>query len=190
MTSTIDPRGGTPTLSESIQNHDHASGPADAAVEVVEYGDFECPFTQRAHAGIERLRRDMGDEFRFAWRQLPLRDIHPHAQELAEASEAAAAQGKFWEMRETLWRNFGRFERDDLIGFAEELGLDAARFTEDLDTHRWAERVEHDVQTAVESEVRGTPTVFVAGVRYDGEAQDPAFLMRRIRQAAEATEPR
>ena len=130
----------------------------------------------------------MGDEFRFAWRQLPLRDIHPHAQELAEASEAAAAQGKFWELREALWRNFGSFERSDLVRYAEELALDVERFTEDLETHRWAERVEHDVQTAIESEVIGTPTFFVAGVRYEGEAQDPAFLQRRIRQAGQRAE--
>lgn len=188
MSSTIDPQG-TPSLSESIQDHDHASGATQASVEVVEYGDFECPYTRRAHAGIERLRREMGDEFRFAWRHLPLRDIHPHAQELAEASEAAAAQGKFWEMRETLWRNFGSFEREDLVRYAEELGLDVARFTDDLDTHRWADRVEHDVQTALDSGVRGTPTVFVAGVRYEAEAQDPAFLERRIRQAPESGGP-
>ena len=175
---------GQPSLVEPIQPHDHATGPADAPVEMIEFGDFECPFTRRAHAGIERLRRDMGDRFRFAWRHMPLREIHPHADLLAQASEAAAAQGRFWEMREILWRNFGSFERADLRRYADELGLDVVRFDAELDSGQHAARVMHDEEVGIESGVRGTPTVFVAGVRYEGEAQDATFLRRRIEQAA------
>lgn len=184
MTNVIDFNAG-PTLAEPIQPHDHVIGPEDALVDVVIYGDFECPHCRSGHTGIENTRAELRDQFRMAWRHFP-QPGHPHAHMLSEAVEAAAAQGRFWDMREALWRNYGAFEREDLVRYAAKLGLDVARFEDDLDSHRHAQRIAHDVETAIASGANGTPTYFVNGIRYEGnEILDKAFFARRIRQAVE-----
>lgn len=174
-----------PTLVEAIRVDDHVLGSAEAPIEMIEYGDFECPYSRRAYAAARSLRERLGDRFRFAYRHFPQRDIHADAQELAEAAEAAAAQGKFWEMHDVLWAEFGAFTRDELMGHAGHIGMDVERFADDLAHHRFADRVERDVQTGLASGVSVTPSFYIGGVRYDrGRALDAGFLQRRIEQAA------
>src|SRR5205085_4070096 len=110
---------------------DHVRGPLDAPVTVVEYGDFECPFCGQAEPVLRELLHDFAD-VGYVWRHLPLNDVHPHAQLAAEAAEAAAEQGAFWEMHDLLLDRQDALEPDDLVGYAAELGLDVKRFTEDL----------------------------------------------------------
>jgi protein-disulfide isomerase len=150
-------------------------------VTVVEYGDFECPFCGQAEPVVRELLRDFAD-VRYVWRHLPLNDVHPHAQLAAEAAEAAASQDAFWEMHDLLFRHQDAFELEDLVGYAEELGLDVERFADDLREHAGASRVAEDVDSADLSGVSGTPTFFVNGRRHHG-AYDIATLSAAVRVA-------
>jgi Na+/H+ antiporter NhaA len=163
------------------QRRDHLRGPEKAPVTVVEYGDFECPYCGRAEPVIRELLAGFGD-VRYAWRHLPLTDVHPHAQLAAEAAEAAAAQGAFWEMHDVLLSHQDALRPGDLVGYAAELGLETERFARDLRTHAYAARVAEDVDTADLGGVAGTPTFFVNGQRYQG-AYDIESLSQAVRVA-------
>jgi protein-disulfide isomerase len=160
---------------------DHFRGPIDAPVTVVEYGDFECPYCGRAEPVVRELLQEFGD-VRYVWRHLPLTDVHPNAQLAAEASEAAAAQSAFWDMHDLLFEHQDALEPRDLVGYAQELGLDAERFANDLRTHTGAARVAEDIDSADLSGVSGTPTFFVNGRRHDG-AYDIAALSHAVKAA-------
>jgi Na+/H+ antiporter NhaA len=160
---------------------DHFRGPSVAPVTVVEYGDFECPFCGRAEPVVRELLQEFGD-VRYVWRHLPLSDVHPHAQFAAEASEAAAAQGSFWEMHDLLFKHQDALEPSDLEGYAQELGLDAERFANDLYGHAGAGRVAEDIDSADLSGVSGTPTFFINGKRHYG-AYDIAALSHAVKAA-------
>jgi Na+/H+ antiporter NhaA len=146
---------------------DHVRGPEDAAVTLVEYGDFECPFCGQAEPVIRDLLADFGD-LRYVWRHLPLNDVHPHAQLAAEAAEAAAHQDAFWAMHALLLEHQGPLTPRDLIGYAEYLALDAARFTDDLRGHTGAAKIAEDVDSADLSGVSGTPSFFINDRRHHG----------------------
>jgi Na+/H+ antiporter NhaA len=160
---------------------DHIRGPAEAPVTVVEYGDFECPYCGRAEPIIRELLRDFGD-VRYVWRHLPLVDVHPHTQLAAEASEGSAAQGKFWAMHDLLLTHQDALERDDLIGYAEQLELDVDRFTDYIDQADGAAHIAEDVDGADLSSVSGTPTFFINGRRHYG-AYDIETLSKAVRAA-------
>ncbi|HYX76945.1 MAG TPA: Na+/H+ antiporter NhaA, partial [Gaiellaceae bacterium] len=146
---------------------DHIRGPLESPITVVEYGDFECPYCGQAEPVVRELLREFGD-VRYVWRHLPLNDVHPRAQLAAEASEVAAAQDAFWEMHDLLLAHQDALEPDDLIGYAEQLGLDLDRFTSDLHERVGAARVADDVDSADLSGVSGTPTFFINGRRHFG----------------------
>jgi Na+/H+ antiporter NhaA len=160
---------------------DHVRGPLDAPVTVVEYGDFECPYCGRAEPAVRELLRDFAD-VRYVWRHLPLNDVHPRAQLAAEASEAAAEQGAFWEMHDLLLDHQDALDADDLVGYAADLGLDVERFADDLRERVGAMRVADDVDSADLSGVSGTPTFFVNARRHYG-AYDIATLSAAVRAA-------
>ncbi|HEY2541619.1 MAG TPA: Na+/H+ antiporter NhaA [Gaiellaceae bacterium] len=160
---------------------DHYRGPVDAPVTLVEYGDFQCPFCGQAESAVRELLRDVGD-VRYVWRHLPLNDVHANAQLAAEASEAAAAQGKFWEMYDVLLANQEMLTAVDIVAYADRIGLDSDRFTEDLETHAGAAHVAEDVDGADLSNVSGTPTFFVNGRRHYG-AYDIETLKQLVRGA-------
>jgi Na+/H+ antiporter NhaA len=160
---------------------DHIRGPLDAPVTVVEYGDFECPYCGQAEPVVRELLRDFGD-VRYVWRHLPLNDVHPNTQVAAEAAEAAADQGAFWEMHDLLLANQDALRPADLMGYAEQLGLDVERFTNDLREQTGAARVAEDVDSADLSGVSGTPTFFINGRRHYG-AYDIATLSAAVRAA-------
>ena len=162
-------------------DRDHIRGPIDAPVTVVEYGDFECPYCGRAEPVLRQLLGEFAD-VRYVWRHLPLNDVHPHTQVAAEASEAAANQDAFWEMHDLLFDHQEALDLEDLIGYAEQLGLDVDRFTEDLRTRSGASRVADDVDSADLSGVTGTPSFFINARRHYG-AYDIDTLSAAVRGA-------
>jgi Na+/H+ antiporter NhaA len=166
-------------------DRDHIRGPLDAPVTLVEYGDFECPYCGCAEPVVREVLAEAGD-VAYVWRHLPLTDVHPHAQLAAEASEAAARQGRFWEMRDLLLAHQNALTKLDLIRYAAELGLDVDRFTDDLKRHVGAARIAEDVEQAAASGVVGTPTFFVNGRRHRG-AYDATSLSQAVRAARERT---
>jgi protein-disulfide isomerase len=159
---------GRPALTVPVTERDHTIGPETAAVTLLEYGDYECPYCGAAYPVVERVRELMGDDLRFAYRHFPLAQIHPHAYQAAEAAEAAGAQGRFWDMHHMLFTNQDRLGLRDLIDYASAVGLDLDRFVEDLRGHAHAGRLREDFMSGIRSGVNGTPTFFVNGVRHDG----------------------
>jgi protein-disulfide isomerase len=147
---------------------DHVRGAHDALVTLVEYGDFECSYCGQAESVIRQLLASFDDDLRYVWRHLPLNDVHTSAQLTAEATEAAAAQGKFWELYDTLLAHQDTLTPPDLRRYAQDLGLDVERFWEDLRHHEHAPRVAEDVASADSSGVSGTPTFFINGRRHHG----------------------
>jgi Na+/H+ antiporter NhaA len=162
-------------------DRDHIRGPVDAPVTLVEYGDLECPFCGQAEPVIRELLADFGD-LRYVWRHLPLNDVHPLAQQAAEASEAAAAQGAFWEFHDLVLGRQDALRLPDLVGHAGELGLDVDRFEHALRKHCGRGRIAEDVDGADLSGVSGTPTFFVNGRRHYG-AYDIETLTATVRAA-------
>ncbi|PZH08045.1 Na+/H+ antiporter NhaA [Streptomyces sp. NTH33] len=172
-------------LSEPVDpERDHVRGPLDAPVTLVEYGDYECPYCGLAEPVVRELLAEFGDDVRYVWRHLPLTDVHPSAQLAAEAAEAAARQGRFWQMHDVLISHQGDLRPDDLLRHAERAGLDGDRFRRDLRERAGAERVADDVESADLSDVSGTPTFFVDGRRHHG-AYDVATLSAAVRAARE-----
>ncbi|GAA0361625.1 Na+/H+ antiporter NhaA [Microbispora corallina] len=162
-------------------DRDHLRGPQDAPVTVVEYGDFECPYCGQAEPIVRELLAGFAD-VRYVWRHLPLHDVHPSAQLAAEAAEAAAEQGAFWEMHDILLQHQGELLVPHLITYAEEIGIDVERFQRDLEGHIGADRIAEDIDSADLSGVSGTPTFFINGRRHNG-AYDIATLSAAVRAA-------
>jgi Na+/H+ antiporter NhaA len=160
---------------------DHIRGPIEAPVTVVEYGDFECPYCGQAEPFVRELLREFGD-VRYVWRHLPLNDVHPQAQLAAEAAEAAAEQDAFWQMHDLLLDHQDALRPADLMGYAEQLGLDVELFSSQLRRHSGANRVAEDVNSADLSGVSGTPTFFINGQRHYG-AYDTDTLATAVRAA-------
>ena len=166
---------------------DRIRGPARAPVTIVEYGDFECPYCGQAEPVLRELLAGHGD-VRYVWRHLPLGDVHPHAQLAAEAAEAAAAQGAFWEMHDLLLRHQDRLQLRDLIRYAGDLRLDSERFAEHLRNRAGAARIAEDVDSADLSGVSGTPTFFINGRRHYG-SYDITALTTAVLAAKAAARP-
>jgi protein-disulfide isomerase len=158
----------SPRLTVPVSDRDHVQGAASAPIDLVEYGDFECPHCGRAAGVVGQLRFEFGDKLRFVFRHFPLSKMHPHARKAAEASEAAAAAGKFWEMHDTLFEHAAMLSVPDLARYAEELGLDADGFIAALVGDTYSARVQEDLSSGVRSGVNGTPTFFINGVRHSG----------------------
>jgi protein-disulfide isomerase len=153
---------------------DHVRGSAPGRL-IVEYGDYECPYSRQAFREIERVESQLGDGVRFAFRHFPLTEIHPHALAASAAAEAAALQGRFWDMHELLFQRQKALEHDDLRRYAAELALDVALFDSERTGDGVMGRVRRDVESGLaSSEVRGTPTLFIDGLvhrgRYDADA--------------------
>jgi len=164
-TNTTTPR---PRLTLPVSDRDHIQGPANAAVTLVEYGDYQCSHCGTAHPILKSVHDILGSRMRFVFRNFPISTIHPDAQLAAEAAEAAGAQGKFWEMHDYLFEHQEHLKEADLIQYARKLGLDVDRFATDLGTRVFAARVREDMHSGVRSGVNATPTFFINGIRHDG----------------------
>jgi len=174
---------GLTRLAVPVGPEDHVRGPAGAPVTLVEYGDFECPYCGAAHAIVKQIQELLGESLRFVFRHFPLAQMHPHAERAAEASEAAGAQGRFWEMHDLLYEHQQTLDDSHLVRFAETLELDVVRFTRELREGIYRERVREDFMSGVRSGVNGTPTFFINGVRHDG-SWDMESLLASIERAA------
>ena len=171
-----------PELTPPVTERDHRQGPDDAPVTLVEYGDFECPYCAEAHVTVQELQKELGSRLRIVFRNFPLTEIHPTAQPAAEAAEAAAAQGKYWEMNDTLYQNQEDLDAPALSQYAEDLGLDSAKFERETAEHVYADRVAEDFAGGLRSGVQGTPTFFINGRHYEGEL-DYEALLAALREA-------
>jgi len=166
------------------EDRDHIQGAPDAAVTLVEYGDYECPYCGAAYPIVKQLQAEEGDALRFVFRNFPITTAHPHAELAAEAAEAAAAQGRFWEMHDLLYENQRRLDAEDLLAYAGRLGLDVEEFGRELEEHVYARRVREDFMSGVRSGVNGTPTFYVNGVRHDDSYEFDTMLDALRRAAA------
>ena len=155
---------------------DHCQGPNTAPVTLVEYGDYECPYCGQAYLIIKDIQDQLGDQLCFVFRNFPLTRVHPHAQNAAEAAEAAGAQGRFWEMHDLLYENQDALDDAYLREYALELGLDVGRFDMEMITHVHAPRVREDFLSGLRSGVNGTPTFYLNGIRYDGSWDEVSML--------------
>ncbi len=148
---------------------DHVRGPAGAPVTVLEYGDYECPYCRGAGRDVHRLLDLYPGMVRFVFRNFPIPQLHPHAEQAAEAAEAAASQGKFWEMYELLLQPSSHLDTDSLVSYAEVVGLDITRLRSDLASHAYAARIQRDVREGIRNGVNATPKFYVNGERIDGK---------------------
>jgi protein-disulfide isomerase len=170
-------------LSDDVDpDRDHIRGSDQAPVTLVEYGDYECPYCGQAEVTIRELLDSLGDDVRYVWRHLPLNDVHTNAQMAAEAAEAAAAQGAFWDMHDKLIDHQEELRAPDLGRYAQEIGLDVERFWDDVRLRKHAPRVAEDVASADASGVAGTPTFFINGRRHQG-AYDIETLTEAVQKA-------
>jgi protein-disulfide isomerase len=166
------------------ENRDHIQGTADAPVTLVQYGDYECPYCGAAYPIIKDVQSRMGERLRFVFRNFPISTSHPHAEQAAEAAEAADSQGKFWEMHDLLYENQRKLRDQDLRAYAQELGLDVELFDKELAEHLHADRVHEDFMSGVRSGVNGTPTFYINGVRHDDSYETDTLLAALERAAA------
>jgi protein-disulfide isomerase len=168
------------------EERDHIEGSSSALVTLVEYGDYECPYCGAAYPIVKDVQARMGERLRFVFRNFPISTSHPHAEQAAEAAEAAAVQGRFWKMHDMLYEHQNRLTEPDLHAYAEQLELDVDVFDRELAEHIHAARVHEDFMSGVRSGVNGTPTFYVNGARYDG-SYDLETLLGALEQATEPT---
>jgi protein-disulfide isomerase len=169
-------------LSVAVGKGDHALGPEDAPVTLVEYGDYQCPFCADMQPMLKAIAKSMGSQLRWVFRHMPLLEMHPYAQHAAEAAEAAAAQGKFWEMHDAIYRRQSDLGSDLLHQLAVQLKLDIAQFDAELESRRYRPRVKRDFMGGMRSGVAATPAFFINGKRYEG-ALDQASLLSAVGRA-------
>src|SRR6266566_2853952 len=155
---------------------DHSQGPTTAAVTLVQYGDYECPYTRQSTTIVRAIQQQLGEQLRFVFRNFPLTEIHPHALHAALAAEAAAAQGKFWQMHDSIFHHQHTLEDSDLAHFAVAVGLDLQQYARALAEQRSLARIEEDVEGGERSGVQGTPTLFINEVLYRGSWEQDALL--------------
>lgn len=181
----MSPVPGAYRLTPPVGPRDHLRGRLGAPLVLVEFGDYQCPFSRQIAPTIRRLQVRLGDSLLFVYRHLPLTGVHPLAQGAAEASEVAAVAGKFWEMHDRLFDDPMALALPDLARRGEALGMDPARLVQDLQRHTYLDRVREQYVSGVRSGANGTPTFFVHGVRYDGSYELVELLAAlRARPAA------
>lgn len=156
-------------LTISINSNDHILGNPNATIELVEYGDYECPFCGRAYPIVKDIKQKLDGDIKFVFRNFPLSKIHPHAFMAAVATEAASLQGKFWEMHDIVFENQKSLETESILSFAHVLGLDTDQFQDDIQDRRLIEKVEKDFESGLRSGVNRTPTFFINGEKFEGD---------------------
>ena len=169
------------TLRPPLNAQDHIQGRPDAPIQLVEYGDYECPFCGRAHLIVKAVQRAMGDDLLFAFHNFPLSQVHPHALRAAQAAEAAGLQDRFWPMHDLLFQNQQFLEDEHLLRYAGLIGCDLDQFAQDIDSEEVTEKVRSDFLSGARSGVNGTPTFFINGERYEG-SWEPDVLLSFLQQ--------
>jgi protein-disulfide isomerase len=162
-------------LTVPIRSNDHVLGGEEAIFTLVEYGDYQCPYSARAHAAVQDLRERLGGRLRFVYRHLPLTERHPYAEMAAEAAEAAAAQGRFWDMHDALYQHQSELSPTFLLGLAASLELDVDRLCADMKSGRFRERVDNDAADATHNGAQETPTFFINGEKHEGDTDEESL---------------
>jgi protein-disulfide isomerase len=168
-------------LTPDVGAHDHVLGPAHAPLTLVEYGDFECPHCGAAYPIVHEMLERMGNDVRFVYRHFPLKERHPHAQHAAEAAEAVAVEGKFWEMHAQMFQHQDALRDSDLVRYADVIGADVRRVLRELKAGSYAPRVSEDFMSGIRSGVTGTPAFFVNGERLDVDWTNRAIFEQALR---------
>jgi protein-disulfide isomerase len=174
------------SLKPPVSAQDHVQGNSGATIELVEYGDYQCPHCGHAYPIIKQAQEALGDKLKFVFRNFPLSEIHPEARLAAVAAEAASKQDKYWEMHDIIFENQQHLKKANLLEYARRINLDVSRFQEDLDSPDLMDLVEDDFESGVRSGVNGTPTFFVNGRKYGGSWEPEEFigyLNSRLREA-------
>ncbi len=164
------------TLTEPVSARDHAEGPIDAPLTLVEYGDYQCPYCGAAYPVVKRLQKSLGKKLRFVFRNFPLTQVHPYALVAAQAAEAAELQGKFWEMHDLLFEQQTLLKPEIIPVWAKRLELNVEQFGSDIKQGVVEKRIKEDRQSGIRSGVNGTPTFFINGKRYDGSHDYDSLL--------------
>jgi protein-disulfide isomerase len=172
-----------------ITSEDWIRGREDAPVTILEYGDFECPYCGMAFPELEAVLEEAPDAVRLIYRHFPITTIHPHALMAAESAEAAGAQGKFWEMHDALFTHQEALEYENLLEYAEAIGLDVARFDSEMQQQIYREEVRRDFRRGIEDGVNGTPTLFFNRIRYEGP-RDRVSMLAEVAAVLEAERSR
>lgn len=160
----------------SIINNEHFQGPENAPIELIEYGDYQCPYCKKAYNIVKQAQKELGKDLKFIFRNFPLTELHPYAMHAAIAAEVAGSQGKFWEMHDILFENQEFLEDSYLIQYAKIINLDVTTFEQDFSKDEYYEKVKKDFQSGVDLGVQGTPTFFVNGQKYEGNWSSMEFI--------------
>jgi protein-disulfide isomerase len=159
-----------------VSKEDHFQGPESAPLVLVEFGDYQCPYCGKAFPIVKRLQGALGNNLKFVFRNFPLSEMHPDALNAAKFAEAAAVQGKFWEMHDLLYENQANLDAESLAGYAKGLNLDLEKLNKATESGSVERRIEADFEGGARSGVNGTPSFFVNGIRYDGDWAYGPFL--------------
>ena len=162
-------------LTPPVNSKDHIQGKSTARLELVEYGDYQCPHCGHAYPIIKKLQHNLGADLKFVFRNFPLSEAHPDAFNAAVAAEAAGLQQKFWEMHDIIFENQTELDAESLFAYAKTIGLDMARFKTDLQKNTIAAKVEQDFESGIRSGVNGTPSFFINGKKYNGDWEEDVF---------------
>jgi protein-disulfide isomerase len=172
-------------LKPPVNNNDHIYGKKYATIELVEFGDFQCPYCAKAYKEVIKILKELGENIKFVFRNFPLEEIHKMAKKAAIAAEAAGVQNKFWEMHNAIYENQKKLFDSDVLGYAEEIGLDLESFKNELKNPAHEEKIEADFESGVRSGVNGTPTFFINGDIYEGSTES-GCLMQYLKKMVEA----
>src|SRR5437899_3452079 len=168
-------------------DRDHIQGRTSAPVTLIEYGDYECPYCGQAYPIIKKVQKQLGNKLCFVFRNFPLTEIHPHAEHAAEAAEAAAVQNRFWEMYDYIYEHQQALDDKHLEKYAEDLGLNLAKFKNEMSSHIHAGPIREDFLSGIHSGVNGTPTFYINGIRYN-DSWDLETLLETLRSAIKKTD--
>ena len=174
-------------LTPPISPRDHSKGSEDAPITLVEYADYQCPYCGMAHPVIKRLQKSLGKRLRFIFRNFPLTRSHPYALIAAQAAEAAALEGKFWEMHDLIFENQEDLQPEALPAWARQIGLEESKFAKGFTDSKVKARIEEDYTSGLESGVDGTPSFFINGIKFDGEADFDSLRSALLQAADEAS---
>ena len=183
---TLEPNQQSFLLSKPVNERDHIQGADTAPATLLMYGAYECPHCVEGNKIVRQIQRKLGEDLRFVFRHFPRTNVHPHAEAAAEVAEGAGEQGKFWEMHDKLFENYNRLDGEHLVGYAEELGLDMEQFDRAITGRVYTGKVREDLQSGIESDVKGTPTYFINGVKHNNSGELGVLLEAVERKANEA----
>lgn len=170
------------TLKPAVSDKDHFEGGKSASIEIVEFGDYQCPHCGSAYPVLKKMQKTFGDQIKFIFRNFPLQESHEYAFAAASAAEAAALQNKFWEMHDAIYENQSKLNNDLFEKLATSIGLDLDKFNQDLNSDSISQRVEEDFESGIRSGVNGTPSFYVNGTKFDGGVAD---LYQMLKESAE-----